>query len=189
MWHAGDAFVVKLTPQASTSEVGRSTASRPRSVTCLAIRRPTSWCRFDVEGASEPDAEPSDEDGSETTDDGGNAEHCYTGPDLPGEDVIRAYGAPLDRRGRAAFGSVGRTRTVSPVASSRAEDVPRRRSCETNWRCCQKALGCIPGRGPRRSRPPEGSSARQIRPGRSHVLQTGTTTRSRHRRCQLQLHR
>src|SRR3712207_8960078 len=63
------------------------------------IRRPprstlfpyTTLFRSDVEGASEQDADPADEDGSDTTDENGNADFCYTGPDLPGADTIHAY--------------------------------------------------------------------------------------------------
>jgi hypothetical protein len=46
---------------------------------------------FDTEGASEVDQNPPDEDGSATTNDQGVARFCYTGPDLPGKDVIRAF--------------------------------------------------------------------------------------------------
>jgi Bacterial Ig-like domain (group 1) len=46
---------------------------------------------FDVTGASEDDTQPADEDAVRTTDENGNAEHCYTGPDLPGVDAITAY--------------------------------------------------------------------------------------------------
>jgi hypothetical protein len=46
---------------------------------------------FDVEGASEIDQNPPDEDGTATTNDQGVATFCYTGPDLPGKDVIEAF--------------------------------------------------------------------------------------------------
>jgi hypothetical protein len=46
---------------------------------------------FDTEGASEIDQNPPDEDGSATTNDQGVAKFCYTGPDLPGKDVIKAF--------------------------------------------------------------------------------------------------
>lgn len=46
---------------------------------------------FDVEGASEADQNPPDEDGSAVTNDQGVATFCYTGPDFPGKDVINAF--------------------------------------------------------------------------------------------------
>jgi hypothetical protein len=52
---------------------------------------PDRLVRFDVEGASEQDKDPADEDGSDRTDEFGNADFCYTGPDLPGADTIHAY--------------------------------------------------------------------------------------------------
>jgi hypothetical protein len=45
---------------------------------------------FNVEGASELE-NPPDEDGMATTNIQGEATFCYTGPDLPGEDVIEAF--------------------------------------------------------------------------------------------------
>ena len=47
--------------------------------------------RFDVEGASEQDQSPADEDGSVTTDQNGQAMHCYQGPETVGADTIHAY--------------------------------------------------------------------------------------------------
>jgi hypothetical protein len=46
---------------------------------------------FDVEGASEVDTDPPDEDGEVTTDRNGEARFCYTGPDFPGADKIHAF--------------------------------------------------------------------------------------------------
>jgi hypothetical protein len=46
---------------------------------------------FDVEGASEADANPPDEDGTAETDAEGVATFCYTGPDFPGADAIKAF--------------------------------------------------------------------------------------------------
>ena len=47
--------------------------------------------RFDVEGASEQDQSPPDEDASRTTDQNGQAMHCYQGPEMVGADTIHAY--------------------------------------------------------------------------------------------------
>ena len=46
---------------------------------------------FDVEGASEADADPADEDGTAVTNADGEATFCYTGPDFPGADTIEAF--------------------------------------------------------------------------------------------------
>jgi hypothetical protein len=46
---------------------------------------------FNVEGASEVDTDPADEDGEVTTDANGEARFCYTGPDFPGVDAIHAF--------------------------------------------------------------------------------------------------
>jgi hypothetical protein len=46
---------------------------------------------FNVEGASEVDTTPADEDGEVTTDANGEARFCYTGPDFPGADTIHAF--------------------------------------------------------------------------------------------------
>jgi hypothetical protein len=46
---------------------------------------------FNVEGASAIDQNPPDEDGTATTNTEGEATFCYTGPDLPGVDLIKAF--------------------------------------------------------------------------------------------------
>lgn len=46
---------------------------------------------FDVQGASKADQNPADEHGTATTNNQGQATFCYTGPDFPGQDTIRAF--------------------------------------------------------------------------------------------------
>jgi hypothetical protein len=46
---------------------------------------------FDVEGSSDEPVPFGDAEGSATTDQGGMAEFCYDGPDLPGQDTIVAF--------------------------------------------------------------------------------------------------
>jgi hypothetical protein len=46
---------------------------------------------FDVEGSSDEPVPFGDAEGSATTDQGGMAEFCYDGPDLPGADTIVAF--------------------------------------------------------------------------------------------------
>jgi hypothetical protein len=91
LWQPGDPAVVDLKPETDTNEV--ETTHCVKAEVRDAFRNPTPdrLIRFDVEGASEQDTDPADEDGSDRTDEFGNAEFCYTGPDLPGADAIHAY--------------------------------------------------------------------------------------------------
>jgi hypothetical protein len=91
LWHPGDPATLALTPKSSTNEVGTQHCVKAEVRDAFGNRSSDEVVRFDVEGASEEDKDPADEDGSDTTDEFGNAEFCYTGPDLPGADTIHAY--------------------------------------------------------------------------------------------------
>jgi hypothetical protein len=91
LWQPGDPFTLVLTPKTSENEVGTQHCVKAEVKDAFGNPTPHELVRFDVEGASEQDQDPADEDGSDTTDEFGNATHCYTGPDLPGEDTIHAY--------------------------------------------------------------------------------------------------
>ncbi|HEV2756989.1 MAG TPA: Ig-like domain-containing protein, partial [Actinomycetota bacterium] len=99
-WHPGDPASVVLTPKTSTNEVGTQHCVKAEVRDQFGNPTPDETIVFDVEGASEQDAQPPDEDGSDQTDEGGNAQHCYTGPDLPGSDTITAF-ADFDPDGTA----------------------------------------------------------------------------------------
>jgi hypothetical protein len=99
-WHPGDPATVLLTPKTSTNEVGTQHCVKAEVRDQFGNPTPGERIVFDVEGASEQDAQPADEDGSDTTDPGGNAQHCYTGPDLPGTDTVTAF-ADFDPDGPA----------------------------------------------------------------------------------------
>jgi hypothetical protein len=91
LWQPGDPATLVLTPETSTNEVETQHCVKAEVRDAFGNPTPNELVRFDVEGASEQDQDPADEDGSDTTDEFGNAEHCYTGPDLPGADTIHAY--------------------------------------------------------------------------------------------------
>jgi hypothetical protein len=91
LWQPGDPAFLDLKPETSENEVDTQHCVKAEVRDAFQNPTPDEVVRFDVEGASEQDQEPSDEDGSDTTDSAGNAEHCYTGPDLPGQDAIHAY--------------------------------------------------------------------------------------------------
>jgi hypothetical protein len=91
LWQPGDPAFVVLTPETSTNEVGTEHCVKAEVEDAFGNPTPDRLVRFDVEGASEQDQDPADEDGSDRTDEFGNATHCYTGPDLPGADTIHAY--------------------------------------------------------------------------------------------------
>jgi hypothetical protein len=91
LWQPGDPFTLALTPKTSENEVGTEHCLKADVRDAFGNPTPDELVRFDVEGASEEDQQPADEDGSDRTDEFGNATHCYTGPDLPGEDTIHAY--------------------------------------------------------------------------------------------------
>jgi hypothetical protein len=91
LWQPGDPATLVLTPKESENEVGTKHCVKAEVRDAFGNPTPDELVRFDVEGASEQDANPADEDGSDTTDEFGNAEFCYAGPDLPGADTIHAY--------------------------------------------------------------------------------------------------
>ena len=91
LWQPGDPATVALTPKTSENEVDTEHCLQAEVRDAFGNPTPDEVVRFDVEGASEQDAQPADEDGSDTTDEFGHATHCYTGPDLPGADTIHAY--------------------------------------------------------------------------------------------------
>ncbi len=99
-WHPGEPASVLLTPKTSTNEVGTQHCVKAEVRDEFGNPTPNETVVFDVEGASEQDAQPADEDGRDTTDEFGNAQHCYTGPDLPGGDTIVAF-ADIDPEGPA----------------------------------------------------------------------------------------
>jgi hypothetical protein len=84
-------FKLTLSPQEAVNEVGTQ-----HCVTATVqdeFGQPVQGVLvvFDVEGASELDQDPADEDGTSTTNSQGEATFCYTGPDSPGIDTIRAF--------------------------------------------------------------------------------------------------
>ena len=91
LWQPGDPATLVLTPETSTNEVETEHCVKAEVRDAFGNPTPDEVVRFNVEGASEEDKQPEDEDGSDTTDEFGNAEWCYTGPDLPGADTIHAY--------------------------------------------------------------------------------------------------
>jgi hypothetical protein len=91
LWHPGDPAFVDLKPETDSNEVETQHCVKAEVRDAFENPTPDELVRFDVEGASEQDKEPADEDGSDRTDEFGNAEFCYTGPDLPGADSIHAY--------------------------------------------------------------------------------------------------
>ncbi|HYZ18310.1 MAG TPA: Ig-like domain-containing protein [Gaiellaceae bacterium] len=91
LWQPGDPATLVLTPKADENEVETEHCLQAEVKDAFGNPTPNEVVRFDVEGASEQDAQPADEDGSDTTDEFGHATHCYTGPDLPGADTIHAY--------------------------------------------------------------------------------------------------
>jgi Bacterial Ig-like domain (group 1) len=91
LWHPGDPASLVLTPETDINEVGTRHCVKAEVRDAFGNPTPDEVVRFNVEGASEQDTDPADEDGSDETDEFGNAEFCYTGPDLPGADAIHAY--------------------------------------------------------------------------------------------------
>jgi hypothetical protein len=91
LWQPGAPATLVLDPKTDTNPVGSQHCVRVEVRDAFTNPTPNVVVRFDVEGASEQDTDPADEDGSATTDEFGHATFCYTGPDLPGADVIRAY--------------------------------------------------------------------------------------------------
>ncbi|HEX2045262.1 MAG TPA: Ig-like domain-containing protein [Gaiellaceae bacterium] len=91
LWHPGDPAFLDLKPETDSNEVETEHCVKAEVRDAFGNPTPKETVRFDVEGASEQDQDPADEDGSATTDEFGNAEHCYTGPELPGTDAIHAY--------------------------------------------------------------------------------------------------
>jgi hypothetical protein len=91
VWHPGDPAFLDLKPDTDSNEVETEHCVKAEVRDAFGNPTPDELVRFDVEGASEQDQDPADEDGSDRTDEFGNADFCYTGPDLPGADAIHAY--------------------------------------------------------------------------------------------------
>jgi hypothetical protein len=91
LWHPGDPAFLDLKPETDANEVETEHCVKAEVRDAFGNQTPDELVRFDVEGPSEQDQDPADEDGSDRTDEFGNAEFCYTGPDLPGADAIHAY--------------------------------------------------------------------------------------------------
>jgi hypothetical protein len=87
----GAPFMLDLQPDEDINEVGTTHCVTATVTDESGDPVPGITVVFDVEGASEVDQNPPDEDGSVTTNNQGEATFCYTGPDLPGKDVIRAF--------------------------------------------------------------------------------------------------
>ncbi|MGH3034159.1 MAG: post-COAP-1 domain-containing protein [Gaiellaceae bacterium] len=87
----GEPETLTLSPKADANEVGTQHCVTATVLDAGGEPVPGTTVVFDVEGASELDQDPPDEDGTATTNGQGEATFCYTGPDLPGEDVIRAF--------------------------------------------------------------------------------------------------
>ena len=117
LWQPGDPASVSLTPTTSENEVDTEHCLQADVRDAFGNPTPNELVRFDVEGASEQDREPADEDGSDRTDEFGHATHCYTGPDLPGADTIHAY-ADNDEDGtqdaNEPFGDATKTWVLPP---------------------------------------------------------------------------
>jgi hypothetical protein len=87
----GAPFALDLQPPADENDVGTQHCVTATVTDEDGDPVPDITVVFDVEGASEADQNPPDEDGSDTTDENGVAEFCYTGPDFPGADKIHAF--------------------------------------------------------------------------------------------------
>jgi hypothetical protein len=87
----GAPFMLDLQPFEDTNDVGTQHCVTATVTDQSGQPVPGITVVFDVEGASEIDQNPPDEDGTATTNNQGVATFCYTGPDLPGKDVIRAF--------------------------------------------------------------------------------------------------
>jgi hypothetical protein len=87
----GPPFRLDLQPDEAINEVGTQHCVTATVTDQSGQPVPGIKVVFDVEGASEVDQNPADEDGTATTNSQGVAKFCYTGPDLPGKDVIRAF--------------------------------------------------------------------------------------------------
>jgi hypothetical protein len=81
---SAEPFMLELTPAQAMNTVG--TEHCVTATVTDEAGQPVAHVTvvFDVSGAS-------DEDAARTTDSSGEATFCYTGPELPGEDVIRAF--------------------------------------------------------------------------------------------------
>jgi hypothetical protein len=90
-WHPGDPAFLDLIQLTDSNEVGTEHCVKAEVRDAFLNPTPNELVRFDVEGASELDLDPTEVDGSDRTDENGNADFCYTGPDLPGVDTIHAY--------------------------------------------------------------------------------------------------
>jgi hypothetical protein len=87
----GPPFMLDLQPPAATNPVGTQHCVTATVTDASGQPVPGITVVFNTEGASEADQNPPDEDGSATTNAQGVATFCYTGPDLPGNDVITAF--------------------------------------------------------------------------------------------------
>ena len=87
----GPPFTLDLQPADATNPVGTQHCLTATVTDESGQPVPGITVVFNTEGASEIDQNPPDEDGSATTNDQGVATFCYTGPDLPGSDVITAF--------------------------------------------------------------------------------------------------
>jgi hypothetical protein len=73
LWQPGDPAFLDLKPETSINEVETRHCVKAEVRDAFGNPTPDEVVRFDVEGASEQDQNPADEDGSDTTDEGGNA--------------------------------------------------------------------------------------------------------------------
>lgn len=94
----GQAKTLTLSPKAASNQVNTQHCVTATVKTSTGGPAQGVVVRFDVEGASEQDQNPANEDASKTTDQTGTAVHCYTGPETVGADTIHAY-ADNDRDG------------------------------------------------------------------------------------------
>jgi protocatechuate 3,4-dioxygenase beta subunit len=90
-WTHGPPATLTLSPKTATNPVDTQHCVTATVKDAFGNPVPGVTVNFNVEGASEIDTSPTDEDGEVTTDANGVARFCYTGPDLPGADTIHAF--------------------------------------------------------------------------------------------------
>ncbi|MDQ3778504.1 MAG: hypothetical protein M3310_06545, partial [Actinomycetota bacterium] len=94
----GQAKTLTLNPKAASNQVNTTHCVTATVKTETGGPAQGVVVNFNVEGASEQDQNPPDEDAFKTTNQDGVAVHCYSGPELVGADTIHAY-ADNDRDG------------------------------------------------------------------------------------------
>ena len=128
-WAPDRPATLTLSPKSDENEVGTEHCVQADVRDQFGNPTPNVWVDFDVEGASETDGQPQDEDGRATTDEFGKVAHCYTGPDLPGSDVITAYADTNNNR-------------VQDRSSDPEQDEPAQDTASKTWIFPASTAGC-----------------------------------------------